>query len=65
MNIRYTIEEEIDGIIYEIDVYESGRLERHRKAGQENAITNTEQAQLDMQSNLEYLVDLAEINMEV
>lgn len=64
MEIINRFAEIVDGIVIEVIAYSDGHVERHRKAGQENALTNTERANLEMQSNLEYLVELMEINME-
>lgn len=58
-------EENRDGIVYIITIYKSGRMQKHRKEGYENAITDTEVRQLEMATNIQYLVDLAEINEEV
>lgn len=62
--IFYEKEIEEDGVVYIITTYTDGRVEKKRKEGYENAITNTEQRQLDLEMNIQYLVDLAEINME-
>lgn len=58
-------EDNRDGIVYIVTIYKSGRMQKRRKAGYENAITDTEARQLEMETNLQYLVDLAEINEEV
>lgn len=57
-------EDDIDGIVYNITIYTDGHIEKQRKAGYEDAITNTEEANLEMQMNIQYLVDLTEINTE-
>lgn len=59
------LEDEIDGIVYVVTVYSDGKVEKHIKEGYENAITNTDAASLELNANLQYLVDLAEINEEV
>lgn len=64
MKIIHEWEEDNDGIIYIGQSFEDGHIERHRKEGYENVITNTEQAQLELQTNIQYLVDLTEINSE-
>lgn len=61
-HIVRTVEEDVDGIIYIISIYSDGHIKKHRKEGYENAITNTEQRQLDLEMNVQYLVALAEIN---
>lgn len=57
-------EDTIDGIVYDVRIYSDGYVFKTRKPGQENAITDTEQRQLDLEANVQYLVDLAEINEE-
>ena len=53
-----------DGILYDCKAFSDGHIERQIKDGYENAITNTAQRQLELETNIQYLVDLAEINME-
>ena len=65
MDVIHEWEESVDGICYICKAYSDGHIERQRKAGYENAITNTEEAAFEMQTNIQYLVMLAELNMEV
>lgn len=58
------LEDNIDGIVYIVSVYSDGSITKARKPGYENAITNTEERQLELEANIQYLVDLAEINEE-
>jgi len=64
MKVIHEWEENKDGIVYVGQAFEDGHIERHRKEGYENALTNTEEAQLELQTNIQYLVDLTEINSE-
>ena len=64
MKIIHEWTETKDGIPYDCKAFEDGHIERRRKEGYENAITNTEQRQLELESNIQYLADLAEINEE-
>lgn len=57
-------EESKDGILYDCKAFSDGHIERRIKEGYEDAITDTEQRTLDLEMNVQYLVDLAEINME-
>lgn len=58
-------EENHDGVIYSYKTYSDGHTESQIKEGYEDSVTNTEERQLELESNVQYLVDLAEINMEV
>lgn len=64
MKIIHEWEENNDGILYSCKAFEDGHVERQIKEGYEDAITDTEQRTLDLEMNVQYLVDLAEINME-
>ncbi len=56
-------EDNIDGIVYIVKVYSDGHIEKTRKPGYEHAITNTERANLELQANVEYLVELVEMEV--
>ena len=62
MIIIHEWEENNDGILYSCKAYDDGHIERNRKEGYEGAITNTEERQLELEANVQYLADLAEIN---
>lgn len=62
MKIIHEWEEDNDGVVYSCKAFSDGHVERKIKEGYENAITNTESRQLEMSVNMQYLVDLAEIN---
>ena len=61
MEIIHEWEENRDGILYECKAYEDGHIEENLKEGYENAISNTQMANIEMQTNVEYLVALAEM----
>ncbi len=63
IHILRELEDNIDGIVYIVKVYSDGHIEKTRKLGYENAITNTERAILELQANVEYLVELAEMEV--
>ena len=62
MEIIHEWEECIDGIMYCCKAYSDARIERKLKEGYENALTDTEERQLELLANVQYLTDLAEIN---
>ena len=68
---EYEVEE--DGVIYVVEEYSNGGTVKYVKPSGEplppdpmaDAISEGEQAQLEMQTNIEYLTELAEMNREV
>lgn len=64
MDIINTFETIKDGIVYEVVAYADGHVERHPKEGQENVLPKSESALLEMQTNIQYLIDITEMNME-
>jgi len=62
MDIIHEWEEKKDGILYSCKAFTDGHIERNIKKGYENVITNTEERQLELFANVQYLTELAEIN---
>ncbi len=64
MDIINTYEKNIDGVIYEVIAYADGHIERRVKSGQEHVLPKSESTLLELQTNIQYLIDLTEMNME-
>lgn len=62
MKVIHEWKEDNDGIPYSCKAFSDGHVERNVKQGYENVITNTEERQLELSANVQYLADLAEIN---